>query len=182
MASAGPQIFNNQKLPRPLCPRVVETGKYMCDCGFHFENYYSLAVHRTEDSRITTHVRPSLSLRNLHRPLILSRPSPSQLLVGSARHSCSSCGKAFATGQGLRQHEGKVHVQRQKNSKCPVCGQKYATKYAVKFHIEQVHHSSQRVYCEFCELPFYNKYVYQKHVHKCQERIKLRDAYCNKDL
>ena len=71
-----------------------------------------------------------------------------------------------------------MHSQKRKGVKCPICGHKYANKYAVKFHIEQVHEQTQRVNCEFCKLPFYNKYVYEKHILKCQERIKLRDAYC----
>ena len=125
-------IYSIEKLPKPLFPKLnCQSSHFQCECGFSFSSQISLQVHRSESTKVSNRIRPTLSMADIPIPAILMRPNPSAMIADVQTWCCNPCQKAFATKQGLNCHMGKVHNSKRKLAKCAVCGKKFTDKYAV---------------------------------------------------
>lgn len=83
------------------------------------------------------------------------------------QYSCQNCNRIFKSSKGLKQHQGKVHANKVRNSTCEFCNKKFYHKHALKFHVDQVHLKVTRKDCLVCGRSFYNKYSLQEHYPRC---------------
>lgn len=85
---------------------------------------------------------------------------------------CKDCNKSFSSYQGLRQHEGKIHIEKKRNFKCLSCTKKFYSRYLLRSHLRQVHETSNKFSCPFCKNSVLNEQDYRLHLDICSLKIK----------
>lgn len=147
-------------------------------CGVDFRTNLDLRKHLLSDLlhtkvSIEQAVRSnSLSTNSdsIDFPLTASAENPRNVKsIKSEKESgfrCIICCKTFISYKGMKQHMGKKHNIKNKQSKCEVCEKLFVDKHALKLHVKQVHEQSTRAVCPNCNQIFYNKYTMARHMEK----------------
>ena len=103
-------------------------------------------------------------------------------------HICDTCGKAFADGRCLKDHQKNVHREKQKNCHlcgkfvinsdkhkcltCPSCPKMFKQQKYLDLHFKVHHEGKSDFICNQCGLPSINNYGLKLHIKNVHERIK----------
>ena len=103
-------------------------------------------------------------------------------------HICDTCGKAFADGRYLKDHQKNVHREKQKNChlcgkfvinsdkhkclSCPSCPKMFKQQKYLDLHFKVHHEGKSEFICNQCGLPSINNYSLKLHIKNVHEKIK----------
>ena len=129
---------------------------------------FSLSVKEITTHFETDHSTESRTLAYLYSKTDLGLTGDNTESSDAGKYICEICLTHFSTFKGMKQHMGKMHLNKDKQTKCRICSKRFKHKYALKFHIRQVHECSTKVTCPTCFKLVYNKYSLKKHQTSCK--------------
>merc|ERR1719414_2396595 len=89
---------------------------------------------------------------------------------------CNSCGEAFLSPRGLRDHMGRKH--KDQSIVCQVCGQKFGSEPLLNSHI-RIKHRTKPLKCLYCDKVFTSLTTIQKHLDLHSGYKPYKCAHCN---
>lgn len=160
-------------IPSPVFPKLgakrsrIAPGSYFCEfCELVFKQKTDFLNH-CQGSQANNNERFLQALEEVRNPL----EAPKTANDSNPKFHCEKCSKMFTTFKGYKQHLGKKHRLKRKNSKCKVCMKRFYSKYALKMHVLQVHDQSTKVECDICKKVLYNKYILISHIKAIHSQV-----------
>ena len=100
------------------------------------------------------------------------------------KYFCPTCGKDFATKDGLNYHELRHHpTEPEEPIKCEKCPYIAPNKFVMKTHKMKYHKEQCTVNCEYCGMTFRNNHslvIHQKRKHVKAEDLVNIPCHCKK--